>query len=844
MNNHVLTVPHWAKPLRLNYTIILFIVFASFGAFMINAFLQRSPFTQMQLLPATESSRNELNGVSPAGYDVVFVSRKILKEGSGNNESYGDMPSAGPYSRSLDCAPGKLLIYKANGTLVTLIDGTNPTSASLNLIDVNAPDVSYDGTQILFAGLTAPPVGQKYDTLPKGVLGAWRIYKINVDGTGLTQLTTSNLIINNTQFNAPGTKGNNFSLYDDNDPIWMADGRICFSSSRWPSDADYGNVRTTNLFVMNNDGSSMHRITSERNAAERPIMDPLTGQIVFARWWKNGRFPLDDTSTLANSANNGYIRKSGLSSDPDVQSGAPDLINFNGFVAAAVNPDGTGLHLFAGGIGNDPQFNMYGGSFTSTNNLVANFFPESRLSGEGGFGGVDTHVRGAGTYLPLAGYTLNGPTDAPPGTLDSLQHYYSVNGFATDATVLPNGKVIISWAPDFNQDYGLYVIDSTGNNKTLIYDLPGTAEMRAKVIQPRTVPPVIPDGITQVASLYPPLAAGPYDTDGDFTFNCLNVYANGPVDMPITSAPVVGSAGSIRFFINQQRTRVGSNHEQDWPILLTELAIPPSGAVSNPNSPADVPLFEQLRTSSASGYKVPGTGYPYPNSTAHVAGMNYGRPTQSMTCVGCHRGHSMIPVPANPADAAFTNLAPGATVTVSSSQTAGIANTLIDRQVMLAFPTENYWYTAKGVTQNQWAKLNFPVSISIKDVRIYNIPAGGAANSTLQVTGVQVNLYSDSAATQLVATQTFSQNLASTGTDVLFDSVVAKVVQINILGTTGVFGSGTKGARTGLAEVEVIASGNTQLTQAPMFVVNRPKDNLFKLILAASRKKQSGLGDR
>jgi hypothetical protein len=839
MRNHLLMMPHAAKPLRLNYPAIFLVIFISLTALMINSFFQQHQPRELQLMSPTEEKENELTAVSPAGYDIVFVSRKILREGSNDNESYGDMPGAGPYSRFLDCAPGKLLIYKANGTLVTLVDGTNPTAASLNLIDVNAPDVSYDGTQIVFAGLPAPAAGQVYDTLPKGVQGAWHIYKMNVNGTGLTQLTNDSLVINNTQFNAPGKKGNNFSQYDDIDPIWMADGRICFSSSRWPSTADYGGARTTNLYVMNNDGSSMHRITSERNGAERPMMDPLTGQIVFARWWRNGRVPLDDTSTLADPATpGGYIRKGGLSSNPAVQSVAPYFITFNGWVAAAINPDGRGLHLFAGGTGNNEQFNMYGGSFTSTNTLVANYFPENRLSGEGGFGGVETHVRGAGNYLPLAGYNYDGPTDAPAGTADSLERFYSVDGYASDACVLPNDNVVISWAPDTNQDYGLYVVDSAGANKTLIYNVAGTAEMRAKAIVVRTVPPVIADQVTTVASLYPPLAAGPYNIDGNFTFDDLNVYANGPVDMDITSAPAVGSAGSIKFFINQQRTRVGSNTELDWPIQLAEMPISAAGAVINPNSPADVPLFEQLRTSSLQGYTVPVTGDPVPSSTAHVAGMNYGRPTQTMTCMGCHRGHSMIPVPADTSNVQFTNLAPGATVTLSSAQTAGAANAINDRQVQLAFPTENYWYTARNITQNQWAKLNFPVSIKINDVRIYNIPAGGLAASTLQVTEVQVNLYSDSAATQPVATQTISQNLASTGTDVLFTGVVAKVVQINILGTTGVFGGKP---RTGLAEVEVIASANTQVT--PMFVNKKPKDNLEKLVLAASRKKRIAFGD-
>jgi len=554
----------------------------------------------------------------------------------------------------------------------------------------------------------------------------------------------------------------------------------------------------------------MHRITSEHNGADRPVVDPLTGQIVFARWWRNNRFPLDAMNTIANDSGTGYIRKNGLSSNSEIQSVMPDLINFNGWVAAAINPDGTGLHMFAGGKGGTQNLMMYGCSFTSTNSLVANYFPENKLTGEAGFGGVNTHVRGAGTYNHLAGYTHNSAVDAPAGTPDSLVRYYPVYGFATDACVLPNDNVIISWAANYHQNYGLYVIDANGINKTLIYNAPGTSELRAKVVRPRVIPPIIIDQVTQVASRYPPQAGGPYDKDGTFTFNDLNVYANGPVDMDITSAPVIGSAGSIRFFIDQQRKRRGSDPEQDWPILLDEFQIPLSGAVYNPNSPADVPLFEQLRTPKNKGYKLPTTGAPYPNSTAHVAGMNYGRPTQIMTCVGCHRGHSMIPVPENQADGKFTNLAPGATVTVSSSTGPAFPYYLIDRRVMLSFEKERYWHTSVGVTQNQWVRLNFPVPIKIRKVRLYNIPPGGSENSSMQVHEVQVDLYADTTTTNFVASKIFSQDLADTGSDIPFNNVVAQAVKIKLLNVSGTY-SGKP--RVGLAEVEVIASGDTSTAQ-------------------------------
>ena len=71
-----------------------------------------------------------------------------------------------------------------NGTIRVLINGSLPSPSSFHLIDVNAPDVSYDGTRIVFAGL---PEGS-YSAGVTNNPGAWRIFVINTDGSGLRQV--------------------------------------------------------------------------------------------------------------------------------------------------------------------------------------------------------------------------------------------------------------------------------------------------------------------------------------------------------------------------------------------------------------------------------------------------------------------------------------------------------------------------------------------------------------------------------------------------------------------------------------------------------------------------------
>jgi hypothetical protein len=735
------------------------------------------------------------------GYAVVFASRQIPSKGSVYYQQANSMPGVGPYSRFQLAAPGKLLVREIDGTIRTLIDGSNPTSASLNLIDVNAPDVSYDGKQIVFAGLRQGNYSRGELTNPN----AWRIYAINVDGTNLRQITFSDQSgLNLSQF---GTLSTQFKNYDDTDPVWLPDGRIVFSSTRWPTFAHYSAARTTNLYTVEADGNNMRRITSERNAAERPVIDPVTGKIVYSRWWRNHRFAVNSMETIVDPSG-GYRQHEGLTRTRSDAVGAGDKnLQRNSWHLTSINPDGTGLTMW--GItsstfqdGEDKN-HTYGGTFTPDGVFYGNYFPMRNMTEAAGFGGIRRYNRGPGSYTPIIGIT------GPGGQMVTSNSFGVFQGnYAGEPEYIPGDKLVISWAEDVNQDYGLYIIDMDGRNRTLLYDNPGTAELRARLIRPRPLPPIISDTITDVASLVPPMANGPYDIDGTFTFHALNVYFNAPVDTPIVSAPPIGSAGTIRFYIDHQRHNPGSFPNLDWPILLNELVINADGSVIEPHAPANVPLFEQLRT--ADDYTVPLTGRGFssnPNQylggAGHVAGMNFAQPGEVARCVGCHTGHTLIPVPANPEDALWTNLAPGATLSASSSEDANKLEGLVDRRARTG-NNRDYWSSRNNQSANgQWVQLTFPVPVEVRTVRLYNPRSGGQANSSIQVNQATVRLYSDAAATQEVASQTSGQ-LSDRGTDVHFNDVRVRSVRVYINNVSGTF-NGQRVAS--LAEVEVIAKG-------------------------------------
>lgn len=726
-------------------------------------------------------------------YPVVFTSRQILPGGSDYMAAAMNLAGVGAHSRFRVAAPGKLIIRNPDGSLHVLIDGSNPTPASLNLIDVSAPAVSYDGTMILFAGV---PVGT-VDPPEDGEPGAWRIYEINVDGSNLHQVTGHRPTLDCSQF---GSMSWICNTYDDTDPAWLPDGRIVFSSTRWPETAEYSGTRSTNLYVMNEDGTNIHRITSDKNGADRPIVDPLTGKIVYARWWRNAHEGVDDMSTIYhnNDPSQGYDQFNGLTIVPANSAGGDSNLNTNFWEATSINPDGTGLQAWRMDYRGYDANQYYGGSFTPSGGLFGNFMPMFNISEASGFGGIRRLERGFSFWTGVAGVTTAARMDfvvTNPASQAIFRSPYFV-----DPDVAPNGQLVVSMAPDTNQDYGLYVMNQDGSGLSLLYVNSGTAETRARVIQARPVPPIIPDTVTAVAPLLPPPPGGPYDAGGTFTFQDLNVYFNAPVDAPIVSAPPAGSASTIRYFINQQGTSIASLPQTDWPTLLATGSVTPDGSLINTQAPADVPLFEQIH--SANGVTIPLTHQPGGVSgAAHVAGLNFGRPGTTVQCVGCHAGHSLIPIPANPQ---FTNLAPGATVTVSSTADPSTNGGLIDRQVMNGSIFQ-YWRSAPGQTSGQWVQLTFPVPVTVQSVVLYNPRFEDAAvndQSTLQIQGTTVQLFSDYADTQLAASQSTGPLGVMPGTAVPFNNVLTRSVRVNINGATGTFNGQ---AEVSLAEIEVIA---------------------------------------
>jgi hypothetical protein len=123
-----------------------------------------------------------------------------------------------------------------------------------------APDVSYDGKQILFCYTDGEPRIRVWDEKT-----TFHIFRCNADGSGLVQLTDGSV--------------------NDLDPCWLPNGRIAFISERR---GGFGRchgreVPTYTLHTMFEDGSDIVRLSPHETNEWQPSVDN-NGMLVYTRW--------------------------------------------------------------------------------------------------------------------------------------------------------------------------------------------------------------------------------------------------------------------------------------------------------------------------------------------------------------------------------------------------------------------------------------------------------------------------------------------------------------------------------------------------------------------------------
>jgi hypothetical protein len=563
------------------------------------------------------------------------------------------VPGLGPAGR-FTAEGGRLLVRESDGRVRELAAG--------RFFDVSDPSVSYDGRHIAFAAVTHRD-------------SAWRIWAVRVAGGGLRPVTTTAPDPDFERVLGPG--GGRLARHDDIDPCWLPDGRIVFASTRWPWRAQQGRGPVTNLFVIAADGSGLARLTSERNGAEEPAIDPATGRIVYARWFFSRFLAAAD----------------GVTTDP-AQALPADTIDL--WHAISVAHDGDHARLQGGDPSSRTGVMAYEPRVLADSTLFGVRAERSSMTRATRFG-LQRWRRGFAEAEPLFGLG-------------------AARGWSAVAPCpLPDGRLLFSADESGTGNFKLVLWDEKTRTVEPVMDDVQRMELDAAVIAPRPQPPpqVYPSNPEPPPALPPNSLAMMKASPQTARFDCLNVFANGPVDSRFPDAPTIATGLRIRFFsVLPRPDRDGG----DTLVLVHEAPVFPDGAVHVDEVPADVPTFEQLV--DANGRVVRAGSGP-----AHVPGFNFTRPGSGTKCVGCHAGHSALPVAVSKAEGAFTNVAPSARVSVSSlDPSVDSARGLVDRRTV-GEPTQVGWVSDAGLGQSAQLAWDLPVTVRQLDLHALR-PAG------------------------------------------------------------------------------------------------------------------------
>jgi len=144
--------------------------------------------------------------------------------------------------------------FRGGGALKTIALASGATVRTLLELPSGAardPDVSFDGTRILFS-------------MRRDIKDDYHVYEINTDGTGLRQLTFGGGVA-------------------DIDPLYLSDGRIAFTSTREPKYCMCNRHIMGNLFRMDADGANIHQIGRSTLHEGHGTLTP-DGRILYDRW--------------------------------------------------------------------------------------------------------------------------------------------------------------------------------------------------------------------------------------------------------------------------------------------------------------------------------------------------------------------------------------------------------------------------------------------------------------------------------------------------------------------------------------------------------------------------------
>lgn len=663
--------------------------------------------------PAARADNQSVSGGLPP---LIFVARAHLAT---PDTIFGsELGPAGQFGTGLPkYAPGSKLVQRdADGALhVYNLPG---------LVDVQSPDVNFTADKIIFAG--AKTIDRNHTDY------GWRLYEVNVgdfSGASLTQRTFSDRSITIPNAGLWGNS-NTYSRYHDLFPAYLADGRIAFNSSRYPTRAHYDNRESFNIYIMNGDGSNLRRITTERAGVLHPTPLP-DGRLLVSRWWNQFNQPSETgIYNRIDNADHNVTLPDGtvILANPDATFNPARAILPGGFQIRnapntwhlmTLNPDGTDFQRYAWtpccpwSLTND----------SGSGDTYAAIQPAVVQSGGHIFVAYtmqtdqtmvhSTLKSGIRVARPGVEMLYANAVDAFAGlSYDKAWQQGDDSGpYALHPWGLPDGRILYSQSEEDNSlptsgsyngfdlqgsnlRYKLWTMQVDGSDLTPIaIDLSalglGTADMMdAKPIATRVGWSALPDSFTDVASDDPihgnvpntmPAYAFSQNGPGDIqtaTIHNPNIYANPSLfSAYVNNSPPPGSVAIAELWIDANQFS-GAYCYNNWPNPCADFRA---------DNQVRALLWDAVEVTPAGAFTmtVPADVMGFivlrdaqgrlvrnwsRGYTTIAQGSAWARPGETVTCTGCHMGHvsGSLDDVAADAEAGWQNVAPYASAAASS----------------------------------------------------------------------------------------------------------------------------------------------------------------------------------
>ena len=516
--------------------------------------------------------------------------------------------------------PTDATMFTAGGDLF-IREKSSPSAATINVTgsqtqgqgDVSDPEVSYDGTKLLFSMRRPADLG-------------WRVWEYDIALKTLRGPIACTV--------ATGTT----PAGDDLDPAYLPDGRIVLSSNRQVTSQPINGFRYLDeyerepaavLHVMNSDGTNCRQISHNQSHDRNPTV-LTTGEIMYSRWDHIGER--------------------------------------NQFSIFTTNPDGTGLFVLYGA--HSPGNSFLHPREMPNGQVLSTLMPLSGTDEGGALMQIDIKNYSENNE-PAPGVASGGSGQSQP-TAQAVNFGMGVSQNGRYSTPYPlwdgTNRALVSWTPSQPQAatnpltgaaetvegtpvYGVYMLNLSDKTLRPVVTAPaGYSVLDPVAIQARPLPNVISDkqpgigldaglvsrgvGILNVKSVY--------DTDGQGRMGNAVLVALAGESIPMTAGGVPDiarlkdpaqtlAAGRVARFIRITKavpTQAGISMEAigetefEMQQILGYTEIEPDGSFKI-EVPADMPIAITALDKDGRGF------------TPHTSWIQV-RPGETRTCNGCH----------------------------------------------------------------------------------------------------------------------------------------------------------------------------------------------------------------